>query len=314
MGIDTAESLEASTEDEPIVEIEPTESEKPADASEVSDEDEEQQEAVEVEVVRQGDDGSQPDKQHGIRKRINKLNDKVAHANELTSQAETDLVLEREKNKVLALALDQAKTTKVLTPPDPADFDDGVRDPKYIAKLNEYNQPMIAAEVQKQTANLSAPEPVNPDLERKQTKHYERAESLKAKDFDETEDEAIAILGKDFANHLIQNSDKSEMVLYYLGKNPTQAEEIKHLIATNPIKGMLQIGRLEAELSIQPRANSEPTPDPDEELSGGSPSAGKTNKHQRNVDAARVRAQENGDMGPVLAAKKAAREAGVTVS
>lgn len=315
----TAETPEVSTEEEAVI-VEPNESENAAEASEVSEEGEEQQEPAEIEVVRSGANGSQPDKQHEInrivKKRVNKLNKQKAEAQDETAQTADALAVSEQKVKLLTLALEQKAPAETPTPPDPNDFDDGVRDPKYVKALNDFNQPLIAAEVHRQTANLAPvqTETTDPNLERKQTKHYERADKLGAKDFDETEGAAIAILGNNTVNHLIRSSDKSELILYYLGKNPGQAEEIAELVKADPVTAMLRIGRLEAELSTKPRANSEPAPDPDEELEGGTPSASKTNKHQRTVDAAREKARETGDMKPVLDAKKAARDAGVTVN
>ena len=318
MGTNTAETPEVSTEEQPIVEIDPNESENAAEASEVS-EGEEQQEATEVEVVLDGESGSQPDAQHGIRKRINKLNTKIDEANDTAAHAESALEIERQKNKILSLAVEQARTataTPPTPPPDPNDFDDGVRDPKYVKALDEFNEPRIAAAVQRQSANLPpAPvETIDRDLEQKQTKHYERASVLGAKDFEETEDKAIAILGNDAVNVIISNFEKSELILYYLGKNPEKAERVTQLIKDHPVMGVAELGRMEARLSAKPKSNLEPTPDPDEELPGGSPSAGKTNKHQRAVDAARAKAGETRDMKPLIAAKKAAKEAGVTVT
>jgi len=315
MGNEKAETSEVSTEEVTEV-IEPTgEEERPEEAGDDSETDGEQQEPTEVEVVLDGDDGSQPDKQHGIRKRINKLNKKVAQAEGTTADAEQELATEREKNKLLRLALDQKAPVEAATPPDPEDFDEGVRDPKYIRALTDYNQPMIAAEVQKQTAGLTPAQvdTVDPGLERKQTHHYERASDLGAKDFEETEDKAIEILGNDTVNQVINNFKKSELLLYYLGKNPGKAEEIAQLIKTNPIMGVAELGRMEARLSAKPKSITEPTPDPDEELQGGSPSASKSNKHQRSVDAAREKARETRDMKPLIAAKKKAQEAGVEI-
>ena len=316
MGTNTAEAPAALTEEEQPEVIEPTEPETPIVEDGEPGEDGEQQEATEFEVVLDGADGSQPDTQRGIRKRINKLNNKVADAQDQASHADEALAVEREKNKLLQLALEQSHQAEVPLPPDPSDYDDGARDPNYIRSLNEYNQPMIAAEVHRQTANLAPVqvETIDPSLVKRQTKHYERASELGAKDFDEVEDKAISILGNEVVNHLINNSDESHLVLYYLGKNPGQAEEIAGLIKTNPVKATLQLGQLSAKLSVKPRANSEPTPDPDDELKGGSPSAGQSNKHQRIVDDARKKAQENGNIKLVLEAKKAAREAGVTVT
>lgn len=317
MGTETAETPVVSTEEELVV-TEPTEPTDPVESGE--GEEGEPQEPQDVEIVLNGDDGSQPDTQRGIRKRINKLNNKVAKAEDRATDTDKELANEQEKNKLLRLALEQSKAPSAAPIlPDQADYDEGVRDPKYVAALNAYNLPLIAAEVQKQTAGLKPVQAdvVDPALVKKQTKHYERADELGAKDFEETEDKAISILGKEVVNQLIKGSDESHIILYYLGKNPGKAEDIAKLIGDGPngvVKAVLQLGRLSAQLSVKPKGNSEPTPDPDEELRGGSPSAGQTNKHQKKVDAAREKAQESGAISLVLAAKKAALEAGVTVT
>lgn len=318
MGSETAETPEVSTEETTVV-VEPTESENAAEASEVSD-GEEQQEPVEVEVVLSGANGSQPDTQHEInrivKKRVNKLNTKVAKANDTASQAEEALDLSRQENQLLKMALAQRTPAEMPTVPDPKDFNDGVKDPGYVKALDEFNEPRIAAAVQRQTAHLAPvqTETIDPGLERNQTKHYERANKLGAKDFDETEDIAIGLLGRETTNHVINEFEESELLMYYLGKNPGKAEEIAELIKTNPIKGVAELGRLSAKLSVQPKGINESTPDPDEEIPGGSPSANKTNRFQKKYDAAIKSVQDGGGkMSDVSAVKREAQEAGVTV-
>ena len=271
---------------------------------------------VEVEVVRQGGTGSLPDKQHGIRKRINRLNAKVTVAETSQAEIQRELDHEREKSRLLQFAVDQ-KSAEPLVPPDPGEFIDGVRDPQYAEALRKFNEPAIRAEVEKHTANLATTQaaPASPDLERNQRKHYERVAELGAKDYDEVEAEAIAALGKDTAMQLIQNSKASHLVLYYLGKHPEEAEAMKILLETHPVEGVLQLGQLAGELSVSPRAKSEPAPDPDEELRGGTPSAGQANAFQKRVDQARKAQRENGGtMDAILAIKKEAKEAGATVT
>lgn len=265
------EDEDAIVDDEQV--DDPTENE---DADPLADgeaeENEAEKEAEEFEVVRQTDAGSQPDRQHGIRKRINKLNAKVAAAEDSTTQVNLELEKVKAINQVQALALEQQKDK--LVPPDPVDFDDGVQDARYIQALQAFTQPAIEAAVNKHAATLqvSQPEPVDPNIERAQINHYERADDLKVKDFDDTENKAIAIIGNDVAKHIIQSSDNSHFVMYYLGKHPGEAENIKALIDSDPIKGVLAIGRLEAELSVKPKAKREPAPNPDDELSGSAPS------------------------------------------
>ena len=306
-------------EDEAISPATETEGAKPQESEESS---EESGEAVEpdVEVVRQGTGGSQPPPQHGIQRRINKLNARVDTANAGTAQAEGALAHKERENELLKLALDQERSkAKATAPPDPADFN-GVADPNYAQALREFNQPAIDAAVEKRISALPAPQATKPsgdaDLAQKQREHYERVQLMKARDFDETEDKAIAILGNGTANEIIRRSDQSHKVLYFLGKNPDEAEEIKSLIDTDPVAATLRIGRLEAELVARPKGNSEPAPDPDEDLQGGTPSAGQSNKFQKKLDKLREKAMDGGSgkMRAIIDLKKDAEKAGVTVT
>jgi len=279
---------------------------------------EEAPEVVENEIVLDGEEGSQPDKQSGIRSRINKLNAKVDVANGATSDAEGRLAVSEQKVKLLEMAAAQRKEADTPnTPPNPDDFDDGARDPKYAQALNAYNQPFIDAAVKKQTSHLSQrqqDDSASVNLVQMQTKHYERAEALSIKDFDDVEDKAIGILGKNITNQLIQNSPESHLILYHLGKNPAKADHFAALVKTDPLKAVLQLGALGAKLSVKPRGKTEPTPDPDEELQGGNPSAAKSNKHQRLVDKAREAVGNGGNMQALMEAKKNAKAAGVAVT
>ena len=53
-------------------------------------------------------------------------------------------------------------------------------------------------------------------------------------------------------------------------------------------------------------ATGEPAPDPDDELEGTSPA--QISNYDKKLDKLREQAQETGDLGPVLAFKKAQRE------
>lgn len=237
-------------------------------------------EGDELEIVREG---SQPeaDKTVGIRKRINKLNTKVAIATEGEATANTELALEKEKNTLLALALEQAKGNgKAPEMPNPDDFDQGTSDPGFISKQTEYHKSVVTAEVARQVAEAtqitvdhSDQNVKNRDLEQKQTKHYERATDIGAKDYEETEDIAIEALGgNQIVNQIIDNFDDSHILLYYLGKNVGEAEKIAGLIKSNPVKGVAALGRLSAELKVKPK-KTKIAPDPDKDLQGGAGAA-----------------------------------------
>lgn len=241
---------------------------------EVDGEGGEQAEAEEVEIVLEGDEGSQPESQSnlGIRKRVNKLNAKVSAAEGAAEDATTALELERQKNKLLQLALEQQNggaPAKASGPPDPFDFDDGAKDAKYVDALQEYNRAFIQAEMQ--AAQEAQPKPVdNRAVEARQVAHYEAAEKLGVKDYAEAEDKTIEILGQDTAVQMIGSLDNSPQVMYYLGKNPGKAEQLKELLAQNPVKGVLELGRLSAGLTTRPKAKRNAAPDPDSELEGSS--------------------------------------------
>lgn len=254
----------------------------------------------EAEIVLAGDEGSQPGNENlGIRRRVNKLNAKVAAAQDGKTAAEAALEVEKERNRLLQLAIDQRDDAPEI--PDPNDFDDGAADPKYISALQAHITKGVREDLEKSQVAQPAPQRA-PDLEAKQVDHYKRAYALKVRDYDDTEDKAVAILGQDVAKQVIASSEKSPQVLYYLGKNPERAEEISELIKTDPVKGILEIGRLEARLTVKPKAPSDPAPDPDTELEGStSPAA---NDYERKLDKLRDKAAETGDLAPVLAFKK----------
>lgn len=257
-----AELLEDDTEN-----LEPAEDLSTDDQEDDQDEGEDQGD----EIVLDGDDGSHPaqDEQRGIRKRINKLNAKIAKAETGQEQSTADLEVERERNRLLQLALDQ-QNKPVDGPPNPDDFDLGVSDAEYIKAFQTHITKGVKADMLQTQQTTQIKTQVDTDLRARQVAHYERADTLKVKDYDSTEDAAIAILGQNVVNELISSSDKSPEILYYLGKNPKVAEEINGLITSKQAtKAVLRIGALEARLKARPKAKTKHAPDPDEQLSGG---------------------------------------------
>ncbi len=266
---DEEDHIEAEGEDLGAELLDEDQSEDQEDGNE-GDEDNAEAADADHEIVLDGDDGSHPadDEQRGIRKRINKLNAKVVKATEGQEQSTADLEVERERNRLLQLALDQ-QTAPVDGPPNPNDFDDGVNDAEYIKANNGVIIDELAKRQLKTQQTTQVQTQADGDLNRRQISHYQKADTLKVKDYDDTEDKAIAILGQEVTNQIISASDKSPHLLYYLGKNPKKAKEISALIKSNPVKGVLQIGRLEARLVARPKAKGNHAPNPDNELSGG---------------------------------------------
>ena len=277
--LDTDEELEIETEETEEPEA------KDGDNTLEAEDSEEEAEEVEFEVVREIVEGSQPVAKQptGFTKRVNKLNARNAAKDEVISEAGTKNAQLENEIKLLKMSLEQKQEAEELKAPNPDDFDDGVYGDKFNTAQSDYTKKVIAEEVKKATASIpTATADQNlPDsnLVKMQTKHYEKAEELGAKNYEDIEDNAIGILGNEIANFIISSSDNSPAILYYLGtkKNQAEAEQLLELTKTNPGRAVMQIGRLEAEIRIPSRAKKKPGPNPDEELTGGS-SSGSTRR------------------------------------
>lgn len=277
----------------------------------------------EFEIVRESGE-SQPPKQQshfGIRKRINKLNAQKAEANGRADTANHENAVLKEQLKIQAIALQQARDSQsALKQPDPAQFEEGANDPKYQEQLSSFNQEVMQREVKKQvsasTKTVEDSSSVNyqsQELEKQQVKHYERAAEIGAKDYSDTEDKAIEILGTENVNHIINNFPDSQFLLYYLGKNPHEAERIMGLIDTAPILGAAELGRLSSELKVKTKSTT--TPNPDEEIQGGEPAANVS--LQRQLDKLRTNQGNNpsqDNMRRILDFKKKIRAKGIELN
>lgn len=272
-----------------------------------------QEETEEVEIVREGSQPSKPG-QSGFRKRINKLNAKIQTANDETNVANTENARLREENRILQQANQAQQNQQVLKKPNPDEFDLGTQDPDYQRQDSAYTQALVQKEVSRQVSESTKQTTVSTgqnqqrqELVKKQEGHYERASILKVKDYSDTEDKAIDILGNDVVNQIISNFDDSPHLLYYLGKNPQEAEKIASLIESNPILGVAEIGRLRSEIKVKPKTKSN-APNPDEEIEGKS--GAPTDPFQRKLDKLREKATSGNkkDVDALFDFKKKMRE------
>lgn len=304
-----AEQIEQENEvvkDEAVVEA--VEPELDEDGIEI---DPDESDSDEVEIVREGTQPQFTQQQVNdiVNKRVKRLNGKVTEASDSSAQSNVELDLAREKNKILELALEQAKATKKaeVKLPDPNDFDEGVNDAEYLVQHNNYTQSMIASQVAEQVAkatetvsNTTNQTQRSEALLKKQVKHYERADEIGAKDYEATEDKALEVLGQETANHIIDNFDDSHVIMYFLGKNPDEAKRIAHLLKTQAIKGVAEVGRLSAQLQIKPK--NKPIADPDEEIiSDGNAQSG---TNERKLEKLRDQAAKTGNMKPLMEFKR----------
>ena len=270
----------------------------------------------EVEVVLDGEDAPQSDDVPvgKFLKRVNKLNGKVADAKGEAEKYRSELEEQREANRILRMSLDAQITGQPKEPlkqPDPDSFDGGMYDPDFVRQTQEYQKTLIDAAIEKRLAEATQANQqtaqkakVSSDFEAKQKEHIKRAEKLKVKNYEESEDKAIEILGPEIVEQIILNVDNSEVLMNYLGKNEAKAESLVHQIKANPVKGLFAIGRLADRIKVKPI--NETSPDPDVELQGGKPPANSADF--RKLDKLR----EGGNMAEILAHKKKMREKGIT--
>jgi hypothetical protein len=245
----------------------------------VEGEEGEKVEAEEFDVVRDVGESQPPQaKQTGFQKRVNKLNAKIDTANQEKDKASNDADILREKNKLLEIALEQAKGNQAnpLIAPNPDEYHAGEFDAEFIKKKEAYTDARIAkqvadqvAEATKLTVQTQQNAVVNNVLQGKQEEHYARAEKLGVKEYDKVEDKAIEIMGLENVNHIVGNFSDSEKILFYLGKNPKEAEALNDLIKKNAIQGVAALGELRASIKVKPKSKTN-APNPDDELEGGS--------------------------------------------
>lgn len=249
-----------------------------------------------------------------VQGRVKKLNAKLSDATDQVSTKDTELVQSQEKYKILQIAYDQLRDNvpaKVVEP-NPDDFDLGYEDPAFRQKQQEFTKVKIQEEVQRQVtqstqsqADNNAVRAKSQKLERRQNQHYVRADEMGVKDYDATEDKAIAILGMERTNQLIEHFDEAHKLLYYFGKNEAAANNFKSVIDNDLLKGVAEIGRLQASLVVKPRTSN--VPDPDNELVGGNtPGENKDKKLNKLLDEA----ASTGDLKKALAYQRELRSLG----
>ena len=222
----------------------------------------------EVEIVVDGEEEPASIPLYQMQKRLARSSKKVDAANTEKNEAEGRAAMLEEENKLLRLQAQQGKPQKR---PVEADFD---TDAEFEKALSDYDDARITGEVKKQTAQVmqaSQTQAVqtqnSAELDRQIDEHYKRSADLKVPDYEATEAVAADILGDEISRQIVANSKASQLVMYHLGKNPGKAQSLKALIESNPMAGVMEIGRLEAVLKIKPKNSN--APDPEGKLPSG---------------------------------------------
>jgi len=163
--------------------------------------------------------------------------------------------------------------------PSPDDFEDGVQDPKYVKKFQEYlrdqNKEEIKQEVSRQTKthqDTASTDNLQRDTERKQKEHYRKALTINS-DYEEKEDALINIIGSAGVKAIINGCEDSHEIIYRLGADEDLAFELADALESK--KDIKAIRLLER--ASKPGSKNKPkpktTPNPDTPLPGGSPAA-----------------------------------------
>lgn len=244
------------------------------ETNEVNDDAEQEDEST----VDSDEDTPPQDKQQDnnawIQKRLSRKDRKIEAVTGESDKYKEELALERERNKLLQLAIEQGKSSKAMpdTEPDPDTFDEGEYDAEYKKQLKTYQEKrtreLVAASIKEDreaSARNQSEEQKAKDLESKQIAHYERALKLGIANYDTVEDSVIDVLGEDNVNHIIQNLDNSEVVMCNLWENKDATKKIAALLKTNPIQALVEIGRLSG-TKLKSKAN--PAPNPVDPLEG----------------------------------------------
>ena len=200
---------------------------------------------------------------HALHKRLGREKRKTNAANTEADEARRKAEMLEEENKLLRLQ--QAQQTQSTKRPSEDDFDSIA---EYEAALDKYDSERIekvASEKVAQFVQANEAKAVQSqskgNLNQQIDKHYERSASLKVSDYSETETIAADVLGDDIAEQIVANTEESHLLMYHLGKNPAKAERLKALIESNPLKGVMEIGRLAGSLKVKPKHSIAPDPE-----------------------------------------------------
>jgi hypothetical protein len=265
-----------------------------SEENEIEEVETEEVEADEIESDAEGDEEieeTQPQKTFTqqelneiVQKRLAKLNKKKDV--EPDDDTKSQLELERERNKLLTLAMQQKTQSNQPSDaaPDPDKFDGGEYDPEYrkqyeayLLKKSEGHVQQLLSKERENDQRQRQQEAQARELETAQRAHYERANTLEVKDYDKHEDRVIEALGPEAFNIIIQGFDDSHALANYLGTPANQAkldklnDLVKQGTSVSTAKALAELGRISASLAID--SKSKPAPNPVDKLEGSTPGA-----------------------------------------
>ena len=178
--------------------------------------------------------------------------------------------INREKDKELRKLqkeleqLKQPKEDKQLrNMPSLSEFD--YDEDAYKADLEKWIKEKQSFEAKQQEKQIEKQREIE-QAEAVKKNYVQRRAEVKYADFEDAEADVINALSQTQQDVILYSSDKPEMIVYALGKNPKILEDLKK--ETNPIKLASKIGKLEVQMKVKSR---KPTTKPDTKIksSGG---------------------------------------------
>ena len=170
---------------------------------------------------------------------------------------------------------------------------------KYEEALSDWFEKKRAFDAETQKAKHAEKEQENAWNER--LEGYRKAKgALKVRDFEEAEALVEEYLSTQQQGIILHGSEKPELLVYALGKNPKKAKELAAI--TDPLKFAFAVAKLEKDLKVTTR---KPSTQPEKPVSG-------TGKVSGSVDSAlerlRADADKTGDYSKVIAYKNQKRK------
>jgi hypothetical protein len=224
-----------------------------------------------------------------------KLKSKAEEAEERADRAEAELAQMRG-----LIAEQTTQTDDDLPPSIPTEAGCGYDTDEYVKQIADYNRKLakwnqdsvrkVIQQSKMEDQRGVTQQEQESELGQAIEAHYERAEKLGIKRFDLLEERVINAIGLPAVKHITVLADNSERIIAYLASKPEELKRLQGYMQNNPQKSILMIGELKSLLSQRKQSNA-PAPEP--EVRGGA--AASTSALERQLDAARKKAERTGD-------------------
>lgn len=292
--VEQAELPEVENEADEMLESEDT-TEVEAQTLESNDDGEQDSEEFEI-VLGSAEQPSAEDKAAKKPRGVKRLlNERRENRQQLSAQEQRIAELEKQ----LAQGQTNPQVNAVPVPPtlESVGYDDEAlvqASRKYQQDLHNYQQSLVKSVIDQQqhgTERARQQEQMNSVI----NAHYDRAEKLNLPDFDDAEGKLVEILDQGAVAQIAQMIPNSEAVVYYLGKNPDKAYQIREIWERNPGLAAVELGGLSRDVQIRPKKKQQ-RPQPESKITGGAPASRSQLERDIEKERNRIANGETNDM------------------